>query len=979
MKKHALTLLFLIILVIISCTEKTEVSNAQKAKNLISYVNPFIGTGGHGHTYPGATMPFGMMQLSPDTRLDGWDGCSGYHYSDNEIYGFSHTHLSGTGVSDYGDILLMPTNKQVFNNGADGNPGYKSTFSHENETAEPGFYKVHLEDTNIDVELTVSKRSGVHKYQFPSAENQFVILDLLHRDEVLDAKIERISDTELSGFRFSKSWADDQRLYFTLKTSHPFNDVLQSPPKQGMPGAQKIALNFINPNNEPIFIKIGISAVDIEGAKKNLQAEIGNQTFEQVKKTAQDFWEKQLEKIVLEDTNEDNKTNFYTSLYHVSLAPNLYQDVDGRYRGMDLKIHETKDFDYYTVFSLWDTYRAAHPLYTIIEQDRTNDFINTFLAKYDEGGIMPIWDLAGNYTHCMIGYHAVPVIADAYLKGIKNYDVEKAFTAMKHSATRDKLGLDSYKNLGFIPVEKESESVSKTLEYAYDDWSIAQMAKSLGKENDYKTYSERAQYYKNIFDPSTQFMRGRFRNTWFAPFDPYEVNFNYTEANSWQYSFYVPQDISGFTKLLGGKQQLENQLDKLFAAEDKTSGSHQVDITGLIGQYAHGNEPSHHMAYLYNFVNKPFKTQEKTRQILTELYTNSPDGISGNEDCGQMSAWYIFSSLGFYPVTPGSNQYIIGSPLFDKATINLENGKSFTVEAIDNSSENKYIKSAILNGENYEFSFINHKDIINGGSLVFEMTDKQTNWGTADKNIPKTSIDEHLIVAAPFIAKGKIAFKESTEITLGNADKEATIFYTLNDEFQLYNEPFKISEKGILKVYAEKEGLKSKTITTDFYKINPDIKINLKSEYANQYNAGGDDALIDGIVGAEDFRTGTWQGYFDTDLVAVVDLGKVDNKEGKITVNFLEDQRSWIFLPIEVDCLVSSDGKSFRSLGKYNDLNTKEKEEVSVQNYVFKYPPRFKVRYIKVIAKKLGILPKWHLGYKHDGRSWLFVDEIQIK
>ena len=979
MRKHSLTSLFLIIFVIISCNEKTIVSNAQKEKNLISYVNPFIGTGGHGHTYPGATMPFGMMQLSPDTRLDGWDGCSGYHYSDNEIYGFSHTHLSGTGILDYGDVLLMPTNKQVFNNGADGNPGYKSTFSHENETAEPGFYKVHLEDTNIDVELTVSKRSGVHKYQFPSVENQFVILDLLHRDEVLDAKIERISDTELSGFRFSKSWADDQRLYFTLKTSHPFNDVLQSPPKQGMPGAQKIALNFINPNNEPIFIKIGISAVDVEGAKKNLEAEIGNQTFEQVKKTAQDFWEKQLEKIVLEDTNEDNKTNFYTSLYHVSIAPNLYQDVDGRYRGMDLKIHETKDFDYYTVFSLWDTYRAAHPLYTIIEQDRTNDFINTFLAKYDEGGIMPIWDLAGNYTHCMIGYHAVPVIADAYLKGIKNYDVEKAFTAMKHSATRDKLGLDSYKNLGFIPVEKESESVSKTLEYAYDDWSIAQMAKSLGKENDYKTYSERAQYYKNIFDPSTQFMRGRFRNTWFAPFDPYEVNFNYTEANSWQYSFYVPQDISGFTTLLGGKQQLENQLDKLFTAEDKTSGSHQVDITGLIGQYAHGNEPSHHMAYLYNFVNKPFKTQEKTRQILTELYTNSPDGISGNEDCGQMSAWYIFSSLGFYPVTPGSNQYIIGSPLFDKATINLENGKSFTVEAIDNSSENKYIKSAILNGENYEFSFINHKDIINGGSLVFEMTDKQTNWGTADKNIPKTSIDEHLIVAAPFIAKGKIAFKGSTEITLGNADKEATIFYTLGDEFQLYNEPFKISEKGILKVYAEKEGLKSKTITTDFYKINPDIKINLKSEYANQYNAGGDDALIDGIVGAEDFRTGTWQGYFDTDLVAVVDLGKVDNKEGKITVNFLEDQRSWIFLPIEVDCLVSSDGKSFRSLGKYNDLNTKEKEDVSVQNYVFKYPPRFKVRYIQVIAKKLGILPKWHLGYKHDGRSWLFVDEIQIK
>ncbi|MDP5092925.1 MAG: glycoside hydrolase family 92 protein, partial [Polaribacter sp.] len=448
-----------------------------------------------------------------------------------------------------------------------------------------------------------------------------------------------------------------------------------------------------------------------------------------------------------EDENENNKINFYTSLYHTMIAPNLYQDVDGRYRGMDLEIHQTTDFEYYTVFSLWDTYRAAHPLFTIIEQKRTNDFINTFLAKYDEGGIMPIWDLAANYTGCMIGYHAVPVIADAFLKGIKNYDAEKAFEAMKHSAMQDKLGLESYKKFGFIPVEKESESVSKTLEYAYDDWTIAQMAKALGKENEYKMFLERAQNYKNVFDPQTQFMRGRFKNTWFSPFDPYEVNFNYTEANAWQYSFYVPQDISGFMNLLGGKQPLENQLDKLFTAKNETSGRDQADITGLIGQYAHGNEPSHHMAYLYNFVNKPSKTQEKVRQILAEMYQNSPDGISGNEDCGQMSAWYIFSSLGFYPVTPGSNQYIIGSPLFDKATINLENGKSFTIQAKNNSVENKYIKSIKLNGENYEFSYLNHQDIINGGTLVFEMTNKPTNWGTKDAFIPSTEIKEHQIVA----------------------------------------------------------------------------------------------------------------------------------------------------------------------------------------------------------------------------------------
>jgi predicted alpha-1,2-mannosidase len=969
---------YLSILFFLGC-KQDKIEEAKKDKKLISYVNPFIGTGGHGHTYPGATMPFGMMQLSPDTRLDGWDGCSGYHYSDNEIYGFSHTHLSGTGVSDYGDILLMPTNKKVFNNGADGKEGYKSKFSHENEVAEPGFYKVHLDDTNIDVELTVSKRSGMHQYKFPASDNQFVILDLVHRDKVLDAKINRISDTELTGYRFSEAWATDQRLFFAIETSHSFKDVLQSPPKKGMAGAQKIALNFVNPNNEPVSIKIGISAVDIEGARKNLEAEIGNQTFEEVKKTAQDFWEKQLEKIVVEDANEDHKVNFYTSMYHVSLAPNLYQDVDGRYRGMDMKIHETKDFDYYTVFSLWDTYRAAHPLYTIIEQEKTNDFINTFLAKYDEGGIMPIWDLAANYTGCMIGYHAVPVIADAYLKGIRNYDVEKAFKAMKHSATRDKLGLDSYKKFGFIPVEKESESVSKTLEYAYDDWTIAQMAKSLGKEDAYKTYSERAQYYKNVYDPESQFMRGRFRNTWFAPFDPYEVNFNYTEANSWQYSFYVPQDIAGFTKLLGGKVPLENQLDKLFTAEDKTSGSHQVDITGLIGQYAHGNEPSHHMAYLYNFVNKPAKTQEKVRQILTELYTNSPDGISGNEDCGQMSAWYIFSSLGFYPVTPGSNQYIIGSPLFEKASINLENGKSFTVEAKNQSLENKYIKSVKLNGENYEYSYINHADIMNGGSFVFEMTNEPSNWGTKDEFIPSTKIDEHVIVASPFIEKGAIAFKGSTEVSLGNVDKEASVYYRLGYKggFKKYEKPLTIDKLINLSVYAEKEGIKSATITTDFYKIDPNLKIDLQSDYANQYNAGGNNALIDGIVGTEDFRTGTWQGYFDEDLIAIVDLGSKKSITN-IQVNFLEDQRSWIFLPTEIDFLVSENGQEFTSITKRKFGEVKSNENVKIEASKITFKAK-KVRYIKIIAKKLGKLPAWHLGYKHDGRSWLFVDEIQIK
>jgi predicted alpha-1,2-mannosidase len=962
---------FIALSLILSCQQSTKLQKDSQDKRLISLVNPFIGTGGHGHTFPGATLPFGMMQLSPDTRLDGWDGCSGYHYSDNEIYGFSHTHLSGTGVSDYGDILLMPTNKAILNNGSDGKEGYKSKFSHENEIATPGFYKVLLENTNIDVELTVSKRSGMQKYQFPTSENQVVILDLTHRDELIAHEIS-LGEKEISGYRFSKAWATDQRLFYQIKFSHPIKELL----KEDTINPKKMALEFINPKNDPIIVKIGISAVDIDGAKKNLEQEIGNKSFEEVQKIAEETWEKQLQKIVIEDANHHNKVNFYTAMYHAMIAPNVYQDVDGRYRGMDLGIYKTTDFEYYTVFSLWDTYRAAHPLYTIIEQKRTNDFIHTFLAKYDEGGIMPIWDLSANYTGCMIGYHAVPVIADAFLKGIKNYDTEKALQAMKHSAIQDKLGLESYKKFGFIPVEKESESVSKTLEYAYDDWTIAQMAKSLGKENDYKIFMERAQHYKNVFDPETKFMRGRFKNSWFSPFDPYEVNFNYTEANSWQYSFYVPQDITGFMNLLGGKQALENQLDNLFMAKNETSGRNQADITGLIGQYAHGNEPSHHMAYLYNFVNKPHKTQEKVRQILTELYQNSPDGISGNEDCGQMSAWYIFSSLGFYPVTPGSNQYIIGSPLFEKATINLENGKSFTIQAKNSSSENKYIKSIKLNGKNYEFSYINHQDIINGGNLVFEMTHQPTNWGTKDAFIPSTEIKEHQIVAAPFIEKGEIAFKNSTTISLKSVDKNADIYYSLGGGFKKYSNPFSISEAISLRVYGQKATQKSATITTDFYKIDPNIKIELKSEYANQYNAGGNNALIDGILGTEDFRTGTWQGYFDTDLEAIVDLGKIKMIDN-LQISFLKDQRSWIFLPKEMQIYTSIDGKKYAKHTTWQFPNPKNEEKVAIEKVAIS--KLGKARFVKIIAKKIGKLPEWHLGFQDDGRSWLFVDEIQIK
>lgn len=962
---------------ILSCFQKKVVDPAQKDKPLISYVNTFIGTGGHGHTYPGATLPFGMMQLSPDTRLDGWDGCSGYHYSDNYIYGFSHTHLSGTGVSDYGDILIMPTDSLSFNNGADGRKGYRAHFSHQTEVASPGYYKVHLDSTDIEVELTVTARAGMHKYSYPSSENQKLILDLEHRDQFLDLKVVEISKYEVNGYRFSKAWAEDQRLYFHIKFSHAI-DIPTHFHRDPDRRTRMAGYQFINPLNEPVYVSIGISAVDEEGARKNLEAEIGDKSFQQLKFEAEAAWEKQLEKVVIESPNEDYKSVFYSSLYHTMIAPNLYQDVDGRYRGMDLEIHQTTDFDYYTVFSLWDTYRAAHPLYTLIEQERTNDFINTLLAKYDEGGIMPIWDLSSNYTDCMIGYHAVPVIADAYLKGIRDYDPEKALTAMKHSAMQDKFGLKSYKENGFIPVEEESESVSKTLEYAYDDWTIAQMALAMGKTQDYNLFSERAQYYKNVFDPQTNFMRGRFHNTWFAPFDPYEVNFNYTEANAWQYNLYVPQDITGLMRIMGGKEVLEQKLDTLFIAKASTSGRDQADITGLIGQYAHGNEPSHHMAYLYNFVNKPHKTQEKVHQILTELYKNTPDGISGNEDCGQMSAWYVFSSLGFYPVTPGSNKYIIGTPLFEKATVNLESGKKFTIEAKNLTDSNIYITSATLNGEKLIRSFLNHEEIMAGGILSFQMNNTPSNWATQDKDIPSTEINEHHIIPSPFIAAGDVVFKNETKVVLDVAGESKNIFFNLNNsEFKKYIEPINLSEASMLKTYAEKDGRKSVILTTHFNKIDPNISISLETVYANQYNAGGKNALIDGLKGTRDFRTGAWQGYQNTDVIAIVDLGSIKPIE-TITVNFLQDQGSWIFYPTKVQCSVAPGKTFYKNLPPHeisSEIPSDESEIKSIQFHMNGYSSR----YVKIVAKNLGDLPKWHLGAPYNGKTWIFVDEIEIK
>ena len=643
------------------------------------FVDPFIGTGGHGHTFPGATVPFGMVQLSPDTRLDGWDGCSGYHHDDEFIYGFSHTHLSGTGCSDFGDILLMPgVGVAEWNNGADGKPGYRSHFRHANETASPGYYSVLLDDSGVKAELTATTHVGVHRYTFPAAaDDANVVIDLTHRDEVIDSAIGwNEGCTEIHGFRRSRAWAQDQIVYFVVRFSQPFWQTGHLDSPAGHPGGRenKWSGRFSLKDGQPLVVKVGISAVDEAGAARNLDAEMPTFDFDAARSAARAGWRSQLAKVEAKGGTDAQRRTFYTALYHCCIAPNVFGDVDGRYRGRDGKIHQADGWTQHTVFSLWDTFRALHPLMTLIEPERTNDWIRTLLAQYREGGALPVWELAANETDCMIGYHAVPVIADAYAKGIRGWDANAALDAMVASANRDVRGLPAYRDNGFVPAEAEGESVSKTLEYAYDDWCIAEMARALGRSDVARTFEERAQSWKNLFDPATGFFRPRRNDTWITPFDPAEVNFHLTEANSWQYSLFVPHDVEGLATMHGGRDKLAARLDALFTAPSATKGRDQADISGMIGQYAHGNEPSHHMAWLYDYAGQPWKTQERVRQILGTLYSDQPDGLCGNEDCGQMSAWYVLSALGIYPVCPGRPEYVLGTPLFPEATLHLPGG-----------------------------------------------------------------------------------------------------------------------------------------------------------------------------------------------------------------------------------------------------------------------------------------------------------------
>lgn len=725
-----------------------------------SMVDPFIGTGGHGHTFPGPVVPNGMIQPSPDTRIDGWDACSGYYYEDSSINGFSHTHVSGTGCADYGDILIMPTvGEQDYKNQdlISQSLPYASSFSHENEVAVPGYYSVFLDRYSVKAELSSTKRAAIHRYTFPQSDNSGFIVDMdysIQRQRNMDMNIDVLSDTEICGYKTTKYWAFDQQIAFYAKFSKPFTYEIYTDTMTVNNGKKlplyKALLKFETAKDEQVLVKVGVSAVDVEGARKNVEAEIPEWDFEKVRTDAHNEWNKYLSKIDIKTADAKNKEIFYTALYHTAISPNLFTDVDGRYLGMDLEVHQGNvDKPVYTIFSLWDTFRALHPLLSIIDPKLNNDFITSLLLKHKEGGVFPMWDLASNYTGTMIGYHAVSLIADAYTKGNADFDLKEAYEACLRAAEYDTTGIKCpaavlphlmpkakyYKNtLGYVPCDKDNESVAKALEYAYNDYCISILAEANNDMENAEKYKDYSKAYQKYFDKSTRFMRGLdSKGKWRTPFNPRSSNHrndDYCEGTAWQWTWFVPHDVDGLIELMGGKTQFIEKLDSLFTADSSLEGDLvSADITGLIGQYAHGNEPSHHIIHLYNYADQPWKTQELVDSVFHSQYFNAPDGLSGNEDCGQMSAWYIMNSIGFYQVCPGKPVYSIGRPLFDEVTVNLSDNKQFVVKALNNSKENKYIEKAVLNGVPLEKPFISHEDIKNGGVLEFTMTSQPTKWG----------------------------------------------------------------------------------------------------------------------------------------------------------------------------------------------------------------------------------------------------------
>ena len=858
---------------------------------LTQYADPFVGTDAHGHTFPGACAPFGMVQLSPDTRSKDydWDRCSGYHSSDSLIYGFSHTHLSGTGCPDWCDILVTP---------GDG----PSRFSHRREKASPGYYKVWLKDAGVSARLTAGSRVGMHEYRFRRRPAR-IMVNLDHRDPV-DSFAFNYGPDWISGCRVSSSWAQKQHVYFYIEFSEPFEVEFT--------GEGRIAVCTFK--GRRLTLRAAISSVSEENAHANLMADYP-ESFNALRKRTEREWNDYLAKVECPYRDREHKRRFYTAMYHTGIHPSLYSDADGSYRGMDGQVHSTDGWDRYTVFSLWDTFRAEHPLLFDIEPERSVDFIKSMISIYEENGKLPVWELSGYETDCMIGYNSAPVIAEAVARGLGGFDVEKAFEALVASSLRPEYGLDSFRRNGMVLADDSHESVSKTLEYAYDDWCVAQVAKYLGREEEYRSYMTSSQYWRNVFDPETGFMRARQNGRWFSPFDSREVNNNYTEANSWQYSFFVPHDVPGLIEALGGPEAFEARLDSLFNAPEGNTGRTQADITGCIGQYAHGNEPSHHIPYLYNYIGKPEKAQAAVERIMETLYSSARDGLCGNDDCGQMSAWYVLSALGRYPVCPGG--------------VGDDNCGRLAFGAPENVGERR------------------------------------------PKDQPASEVSACRIVTNP-------AFEMEGDIFLGAMDValsgEGEIWYRIDGgAFRKYEAPFRVTKTCTMEAYAERDGKRSFVTRTTVHAVKQDRDVSVQSHCSSQYTAGGPQALIDGRRGGLNWRTGGWQGYQDTDFDAIVDLRSV-KKVSRICTGFCQDARSWIWMPQEVVYSVSSNGSDYAEVARIKTPVGQRDLEVQVWDCEAKV--NRSARYVKVHATNIGTIPEWHPGAGSPG--FIFVDEIAV-
>ena len=962
-------------------------SCARKETRLVDYVCPMVGTDFTGHTFPGAAAPFGMVQLSPDTRMDTWEGCSGYHYSDDTIIGFSHTHLSGTGVLDYGDVLLMPVTRYE----ADSLDRrlYQSAFSHKKEEAAAGYYSVHLDRWNVLAELTAGPRSGMHRYTFQEHADggtPSIIIDLKHRDVLLSSGIRHESDRVISGFRRSKSWSEDQMVHFYMEFSEPIAEY--------RPFGEKGALIAFAPGVEQVTVKTGISSVSSENARENLLSDVpeGSFDFDSRRADTEELWEEYLSKVDIRGEGgpgRDRLRTFYTAMYHTAIAPNLFSDVNGEYRGMDRQVHKAEGFDRYTVFSLWDTFRTLHPLLTLIEPERTEDFLRSFLTIYSEGGKLPVWELSGWETNCMIGYNSMPVIAEALSHGIGAEYAAELIDAMVESSCKDEFGIRHYRQRYVVPAEEEHESVSKTLEYAFDDWCIAQVADMLYGQTGEQRYADiRDRYLKysasyiNVWDPETGLMRPMMSGRWLTPFEPTEVNNHYTEANSWQYSFFVPHDVNGHIDLMGGDGAFCAKLDSLFSAPARTTGRTQVDITGLIGQYAHGNEPSHQTAYLYAFAGQPWKTYSTVRRILNELYTSEPDGLCGNDDCGQMSAWYVMSAIGLYPVTPGSGIYVLSAPVSERTVISLGDDKQLTIRAIcegGNISSCKYISSVRLNGQPWTRSYIRWSDIQEGGEIELTLVpEPDPDFGTAPEDRPVSRLDKSGFVRNPWFEAPSDIFEGSMEVAVNSGSPDCRTFIKVgNGRYREYTGPVTLDRTTRLSICSEApDGSHSPEVSSVFHRMKDDMDITTFCEYNPQYNARGPRGLIDGLRGSVNWKTGGWQGYQDTDFTAVVDLRGV-RKARTFGSGYCQDARSWIWMPRYVEYSVSTDGEHFTPVGRVDNTVGEQDYTIQTRDFVLELPAPVEARYVKVFAKNFGTIPSWHLGA--GGEGFIFIDEIWVE